>query len=211
MAARFLTFVLMMLPTFLAAYDLSPLETALQKQARHRSVSVAIRQTKKVPALTEEIVHDGHLWLQPSKTFRYELGKPLIQTAVFDGKQVHLIDETEKTARTLDPEDRRVKPLMLSLGIGEAASLERLLEHFTVTGTNRVDEHFIVSFTPKGNLRRALRSLVMQVNTRNSFPERIEWTQRDGTIVITEFFPPKIDQDLPSDYLQIKRENYVWE
>jgi hypothetical protein len=46
-------------------------------QAKYRSVSVQIRQTKRVPALTEEIVQSGHLWLEPGKSFRWQLGKPL--------------------------------------------------------------------------------------------------------------------------------------
>ena len=90
-------------------------------------------------------------------------------------------------------------------------SLEQMQESFTVSGTNRVGEHFVVSLLPKGRLKRALSSMVMQVNTRTSFPERIEWTQRDGTVVVTEFSPPVVDEKLPSRIFDIKRDDYTWE
>jgi len=193
------------------ADELAPLRTALEKQAKHRTVSVRIRQTKRVPALTEEIVQGGHLWLEPGKAFRWQLGKPPEQTAVFDGKMVYLLDESAKTGLELATDDRRAKPLLLMLGFGEGASLDGMLEAFTVSGTNRVDDHFIVSLLPKGNLKRALKSMVMQVNTRTSFPERIEWTQRDGTVVVTEFFPPALNKPVPAGTFSVKHEAYRWE
>lgn len=196
---------------FSHADELAPLRTALEKQAKHRSVSVEIRQTKRMPALTDEIVQGGHLWLEPGKAFRWQLGKPPAQTALFDGHKVYLLDEAAKTGMELSTDDRRAKPLLLMLGFGEGASLDGMLEAFTVSGTNLVDEHFIVSLKPKGNLKRALSSMVMQINTRNSFLERIEWTQRDGTVVITEFFPPALNKPFPAETFSVKREGYRWE
>jgi outer membrane lipoprotein-sorting protein len=196
---------------FSHADELVPLRKALEKQAKHRSVSVEIRQTKRMPALTEPSVQRGHLWLEPGKAFRWQLGKPPAQTAVFDGTKVYLLDETAKTGLELTTDDRRAKPLLLMLGFGEGASLEGMLEAFTVSGTNRIDDHFIVSLQPKGNLKRALSSMVMQVNTTSSFPERIEWTQRDGTVVVTEFFPPALNKPIPAGTFSVKREGYRWE
>lgn len=196
---------------FSHADELVPLRAALEKQAKHRSVSVEIRQTKRIPALTEEIVQRGHLWLEPGKAFRWQLGKPPAQTAVFDGHKVYLLDEAAKTGMELGTDDRRAKPLLLMLGFGEGASLDGMLEAFTVSATNRVGEHFIVSLLPKGNLKRALSSMVMQINTRNSFLERIEWTQRDGTVVVTEFFPPALNKPVPAGIFSVKREGYRWE
>jgi outer membrane lipoprotein-sorting protein len=211
MSIRSVCLAALFLCPVLRADDLAPLRTALENQAKHRSVSVGIRQTKRMPALTEEIVQGGHLWLQPGKAFRWQLGKPPEQTAVFDGKTVYLLDEAAKTGMELATDDRRAKPLLLMLGFGEGASLEGMLEAFTVSGTNRVDEHFIVSLKPKGNLKRALSSMVMQINTRNSFLERIEWTQRDGTVVVTEFFPPTLNKPVPAGIFAVNRGAYRWE
>lgn len=211
MSVRFLGLSLLLICSQARADDVEPLRLALEKQGQHKTVSVNVKQTKKVPALTDEIVLRGHLWLEPGKAFRWQLGDPLVQSAVFDGAKVFLMDETKKTGLELKPEDRRAKPLLLMLGIGEGASFERIQETFTVSGTNRVGEHFIVSLLPKGRLKRALSSMVMQVNTRTSFPERIEWTQRDGTVVVTEFSPPVVDERLPSRIFDIKRDDYSWE
>ncbi|MFU8893156.1 MAG: LolA family protein [Luteolibacter sp.] len=198
-------------PIVHAGDDLAPLRTALEQQAKHRTVSVAIRQTKRIPALTEEIVERGQLWLEPGKAFRWQLGTPPAQTAVFDGTKVYLLDETAKTGIELAPDDRRAKPLLLMLGFGEAASLDRMRESFTVKATNHIGEQFAVSLVPKGRLKRVLESMHMQINTRTSFIERIEWTQRDGTVVVTEFFPPTLNQPLPFGSFRIDREAYRWE
>lgn len=194
-----------------SADELAPLRLALEKQARHKTVSVDVRQTKKIPALTEEVVLRGHLWMEPGKSFRWELGKPPVQTAVYDGSKVFLMDEEKKTALELEPDDRRAKPLLLMLGIGEGASFEKLTETFTIAGTNTVGEHFIVSMVPKGKLKRAIKAMIMQVNTKTAFAERIEWTQKDGTVVVTEFFPPVLNKPLPSGMLKIDQDGYKWE
>jgi len=193
------------------ADDLAPLRAALENQAMHRSVSVEIRQTKRMPALTEETVEHGHLWLVPGRAFRWQLGKPPTQTAVFDGNKVYLLDETAKSGIELDTTDRRAKPLLLMLGFGEGASLDGMMKAFTIGSTNLAGEQFAVSLAPKGGLRRALTSMLMQINTRTSFLERIEWTQRDGTVVTTEFFPPTINHPLPAGSFEVKREAYQWE
>lgn len=193
------------------AENLAPLRVALENQAKHRSVSVGIRQTKRLPALNEPIIEAGHLWLEPGKAFRWQLGTPPVQSAVFDGTTVYLFDESAKTGIELETTDRRAKPLLLMLGFGEGASLEGMLESFTVSSTNRVGEQFAVSLAPKGKLKRALVSMLMQINTRTSFLERIEWTQRDGTVVVTEFFRPVLNEPLPRGSFLVKRGDYRWE
>ncbi len=210
MMIRSVAFLLIsVFPVF--ADELAPLREALERQAGHKTVSVDVRQTKKVPALTEKTVERGHLWLKPGEAFRWEIGKPLAQLAVYNGGEVFLIDEKKKTGKALSPDDRRAKPLMLMLGIGEGASFEGLQEAFTITGTTTVDEHFVVSLSPKGKLKRAITGMVMQVNTRTSFLERIEWNQKDGTVVVTEFFPPLLNGKLPDGIFEVKKEGYTWE
>jgi outer membrane lipoprotein-sorting protein len=211
MSVRFLGLSLLLICSQARSEDLEPLRLALEKQGQHKTVNVKVKQTKKVPALTDAIVLRGHLWLVPGKAFRWQLGDPLVQSAVYDGTKVYLMDEAKKTGLELEPDDRRAKPLLLMLGIGEGASFEKMQESFTVSGTNRVGEHFIVSLVPKGRLKRALSSMVMQVNTRTAFPERIEWIQRDGTVVINEFAPPVVNKKLPSRIFDIKRDDYRWE
>ncbi len=183
----------------LLAKDLTPLRKALEKQQKYQTVSVDVRQTKKSPALSEETKLKGHLWLKPGKAFRWELGTPAEQVAVFDGSTLIFLDEKKKTAKKVAAEDRKAKPLFLMLGFGEGASFQKIEENFSVSGTNTVDEHFIVSLVPKGSLRRGIISLVMQVNTRTSFMERIEYVQKDGTKVTTEFYPPKVNGANPGE------------
>lgn len=193
------------------AQDATPLKDALEKQAMHKTVSVDVRQTKKIPALNEPIVQKGHLWLQPGKAFRWELGDPVTQSAVYDGSQVFMFDEEKKTAKGLQPSDRKAKPLLLMLGIGEGATYDGLTEAFTIADTTTVREHFVVSLVPKGSLKRAMKHMTMQVNTRTSFLERIEWTQKDGTVVTTEFYPPKINGKLPARIFEFNGDDYKWE
>jgi outer membrane lipoprotein-sorting protein len=203
-------FVSLLVPSLLAD-EYAPLRIALEKQAKHKTVSVDVRQTKRIPALNEPVIETGHLWLVPGKSFRWELGKPPAQSAVYNGGDVFLIDEKKKTGVVLTTEDRRAKPLLLMLGIGEGATFDGLQKTFTIAATNTVNEHFVVSLVPKGQLKRAITGMVMQINTSTSFLERIEWNQKDGTVVVTEFFPPVLNSPIPTKTFDVKKENYTWE
>lgn len=209
MTVCLISIAFLLLPGLISADTLEPLKTALAKRAERQTVSVNVKQTKKIPALTQDIVTRGHLWLIPGKSFRWQLGDPLVQSAVYDGTKVHLTDESGKTSE-FDPDDRRVKPLLLMLGIGESASFDNIQQAFSAGGTTVVDEHFVVNLVPKGKLQRVIQSMVMQINTRTSFPERIEWTQKDGTVIVTEFSPPVFDKKLPADIFDAARTSYPW-
>jgi len=202
--------ILSLMPVF--AQDISPLKATLEKQAAYQSVEVRFRQTKKSPALTSAVKSSGKLWMVPGKSFRWETQQPKSSLAVYDGKQVFLIDERKKSGVVVSPKDKRAKPLLLMLGMGEGRSTAELLKHFKVTGTNQVEEHSIVSLKPKrGAIRKHLKALVMQVNQKTNFMERIEWTQRDGTVIVTEFYPPQVNKPLPSGVFTVNTSAYTWE
>ena len=209
MSVRLISIALILLPGLVLADTLEPRKTALAKRAERQTVSVNVKQSKKIPALTQDIVTHGHLWLVPGRSFRWQLGDPLVQSAVYDGTKVYLTDESGKTT-AFDPDDRRVKPLLLMLGIGEGASFDNIQQAFSAGGTTVVDDHFVVSLMPKGRLQRVIKSMVMQINTRTSFPERIEWTQKDGTVIVTEFSPPVFDVKIPADMFDVARTSYPW-
>ena len=191
-----------------SAQDIGPLKATLEKQARHETVAVKFRQTKTSPALSAPVKSSGQLWMAPGKAFRWEVQSPKTQTAVYDGSRVTLIDEKKKEGVIVSPDDKRAKPLLLMLGMNEGRSTTELLKAFKVVGTNQVDEHFIVSLKPtNGRVRKAVSALVMQVNQKTNFMERIEWTQRDGTKTVTEFFPPKINGGLPADTFKVQRQD----
>lgn len=211
MSGRFFLPLAALAAAHVHAADLTPLKTAMEKQALNKTVSVDVRQTKKVPALSDSTVLEGHVWMIPGKSFLWQLGKPPVQTAVYDGEKVYLIDEARKSGLELKPDDRRAKPLLLMLGIGGTSPFNQIQEDFRVTSTNQVDDHFVVKLLPQGEVKRALTSMIIQVNTANSYLERIEWTQKDGTVVVTEFSAPVLDKPLPSGAFEVKRAAYTWE
>lgn len=203
---------LLLLPLASFANDISPLEKALARQAEHQSVIVVFRQTKKSPALSEAIETMGKLWLVPGKAFRWELGEPAQKIVVYHGGDVLVLDEKEKTAQRFSPDHKTVKPLFLTLGMGEGASFERLSQAFTITGTNQAKGRFVATFSPKPrSLRKVIKSLLMQVNLETSFMERIAWVQRDGTEALTEFFKPSFDQVIPEGTFEVNEGAYTWE
>lgn len=195
-----------------AQFDLEPLRKALDRQGKHQTVQVRLRQTKKLPALKEPIINNGQLWLIPSKSFRWQIGDPKASTAIYDGSRVYLLDEKNKTAVNLSPKDRKVKPLLIMLGIGEGASFDSMMDTFDVSGVKNDKTRYVVVLVPKsGKLKRFVKHLTLQVNMKTSFLERIEWAQKDGTIVLTEFFTPTLNKPLPSSTFSFKKENYRWE
>ncbi len=195
----------------LAQHDLEPLKKALDRQAKHQTVQVKLRQTKKLPALKEPIINNGQLWLIPGKSFRWQIGDPKASTAIYDGKRVYLLDEKKKTAVDLSPTDRKVKPLLIMLGIGEGASFDAMMKAFSVSGVKNDGTRYVVVLVPKSSkLKRAINHLTLQVNMKTSFLERIEWSQRDGTTALTEFFTPTVDKPLPKSIFEINRSGYHW-
>ena len=200
-----------MLPMSLFADGLAPLETALKKQAEHKSVVVLFRQTKKTPALTSEIKTMGKLWLIPGKAFRWELGDPKKQTIIYNGKDVLVLDELKKTGERLSPDDKKIKPLFLTLGMGKDGTFEGLSKLFSISASNEEQGRYIATLLPKPRaLKRKISSLLMQLNLTTSFPERIGWVQRDGTEAMTEFFKPTLNGAVPASTFQIKESAYTW-
>lgn len=198
-------------PALAVADEIQPLKMALQKQANHESVEVAFRQTKKSPALAEEIKTMGKLWLIPGKSFRWELGQPAMKTVVFNGGDVLVLNEKEKSAQRFSPDHKTVKPLFLTLGMGEDASFEGLSKLFSIRGTNQENGRFVATFSPKPrSIRKVIKSLLMQVNLNTSFLERVGWVQQDGTEAMTEFFKPTLNEGIPAKTFEIDEARYTW-
>ena len=207
---RFFLFILFS-PLGLFADEAAPLKAALKRQAKHKSVVVNFRQTKKVPALADEIKTMGKLWLIPGKAFRWQIGTPTKQTIVYNGGNVLVIDELKKTGEQLSPSDRSIKPLFLTLGMGKEASFDEMSKVFTITGTNEAKGRYLATFSPKPrSIRKIIKSLLMQVNLQTSFVERIGWVQQDGTEAMTEFFTPKLNGEIPADTFVVDETAYRW-
>ena len=210
MVRSFLLFLVLSLQVL--SDEAAPLREALKKQAAHKSVVATFRQTKKVPALTDDIKTMGKLWLIPGKAFRWEFGMPVRQTIIYNGSEVLMVDEVKKTGERLSPDDRSVKPLFLTLGMGKDASFDEMLKVFSITSTNEAKGRFNATFSPKQrSIKKIIKSLLMQVNLEASFVERIGWTQRDGTETMTEFFTPELNILIPSSTFSIEESAYHWE
>jgi len=195
----------------MAAQNAEPLRQALQKQTELKSVKVKFRQNKKAPALAKPIKTMGELWLIPGKAFRWELGSPKKKSVVYDGRIVYVLDEVKKTGEKLSPDDRTIKPLFLTLGMGKDATYDGLTDLFTITATNQAKGRFVATLVPKSRrLRSMVKSLLMQVNISTSFPERIGWTQKDGTEAMTEFFKPTLNRGIPATVFQVEESAYQW-
>jgi len=203
--------ILLFLSLRIFADEAAPLRQALKKQAAHKSVVATFRQTKRVPALTDDIKTMGKLWLIPGKAFRWEIGRPVRQTIVYNGGHVTMTDELKKTGERLSPDDRSVKPLFLTLGMGKEASFDEMLKVFTITSTNEAKGRYNATFSPKQrSVKKIIKSFLMQVNLEASFVERIGWIQRDGTETMTEFFTPQLNDAIPTNIFRVDDSAYRW-
>jgi outer membrane lipoprotein-sorting protein len=189
----------------------APLKKALDEQKTYKTVQVDFQLNKTTPALTETLVTPGKLWLIPGRAFRWQLGSPKTKTIIYEGRSVYVLDEDEKTGERLEPDDKNIKPLLLTLGIGEEATYEGLMDRFRIAATNREGNHFVANLTPTDRrIRRTLTNLRMQVNTANSFPEEIGWTQKDGTEILTKFAQPELNKALPEGIFSFAMDDYQW-
>ena len=202
---------LFLLASLASANDLKPLQDALQRQAQHESVEVTFRQTKKSPALDSEIKTMGKLWLVPRESFRWELGQPAKKVVIFNGGDVFVLNQIDKTAQRFSRDHKTVKPLFLTLGMGEDANFKGLEKAFEIIGTNQGQGRFVAKLSPKvRGVRKMIKSLLMQVNLEESFLERVGWVQRDGTETMTEFFKPTLNQKLPKKLFSVAEGAYTW-
>lgn len=190
----------------------APLQTALAKQKAYQSVKVDFQLTKTSPALTEKLITPGKLWLIPGKAFRWELGKPRTQTILYEGRSVYILDETKRTGKRHDPDDKEVKPLLLTLGIGEDATYEGLMKLFKIAAISESGSQLTVSLSPTNRrVRRAITDLRMLINTKTSFPEEISWTQTDDATVETRFSKPQLNISMPGEVFTFDPKAYQWE
>ena len=196
----------------LSAEPAPQLREALAKQKELKSVFVKFQQDKNSSRPNRTYQHPGQLWLIPGTAFRWEVGNPKLQTVIYEGRSVYFLDEVKKTGIRVDPSDRRAKPLLLTLGIGKEATYDELTKAFEIEATNQVDDHFVARLIPRsGRLKRYLTELLMQVNLTTSFPEKIAWTQKDGTKVSTLFRKPTLNKSLPGSIFSFDVNDYTWE
>ena len=178
------------------------LSELMRAQRGYESVEVRFRQTKDLPALAQPVKTTGKLWLVPGERFRWEVGEPAEEVTVFDGSEVQILRVDSGEVETLSPSDRKVKALLLMLGMngGGAGDFEKT---FRISGSQEKGDHFIAVLVPKsGRVRRFLSSVTLQLNEKSKFLERVEWVQGDGSVVKTEFFPPEVGGEMdPSLFL----------
>ena len=97
------------------------------------------------------------------------------------------------------------------LGIGEGASFDAMMKAFNVSGVKNTGIRYVIVLVPKsGKLKRAINHLTLQVNMKTSFLERVQWSQRDGTVALTEFFAPTLNKPLPKSIFDIDKADYQW-
>ena len=196
-----------------AENNLTPLQEAINHQHKFTFVEIDITQTKEIPALKKPTTTKGKLWLAPQKMFRWDNGTPAKSTAVYNGNNVIFLNHQNMTAEKVSPSSRKAKALMGSLGIGqEFASLDALLENFTLVETESANGRFISSFSPKNaRLRRVLEYLTLQVRLDKSHLERMQWKQKDGTVITTVFHLPKTSKTIPPDIFKFDEKPYKWD
>lgn len=207
-----LSLVLIPLSQLRAQNEGAPLQKALATQKGYQSVKVDFVLIKESPAFTEKLSTPGKLWLLPGRAFRWELGNPRTQTIIYEGQSVYILDETNQTGKRHEPDDKEVKPLLLTLGIGEDATYEGLLNLFRISSTSQKGDRFVANLSPTNRrVRRAITELRMQINTKTSFPEEIGWTQTDETKVLTKFAKPKINIAMSGEIFTFDSGAYRWE
>lgn len=190
--------------------DLSKLKQTLGKRDEYQSVITRVVQKKVLPSLTEPVENAGKLWLVPQKSFRWEQGTPVVNTALFSDEHVYLINEVEMTVEKYDSDDRSVRPLMLLLGMGKDSSFEGLLDNFKPISVEETAKMLSVSFLPdSGLMKRAVRQLTLIIDLKSSFPSYIIWEQNDGAVITTEFQSPKFDVPVIPETFLFKKELYT--
>ena len=190
--------------------DIESLKEILDKRDEHQFVHAKVLQTKELPSLAEPLITQGSVWMVPQKGFRWELGQPVTDFAILKDDDVYVYDKRDFTYDKHDASSRRVRPIMLLLGMGKDASFNGLLDNFKPVMSETSGSEYTISFLPdSGTMKRVLEGLSIRFDLKSSFPKEVVWEQKDGTVITTNFINPQFTPFTADEIFALPTESYA--
>ncbi len=211
-AILFVLFCLSSLSLGAPLEGLEVLKKSIEQQSTFFSLRMKVKQVKTLPSLRAPVIDSGSLLVLPKKAFRWEMGNPLAQTTIYDGRQIVVLNELKNTGKVLDPEDRKIKPILLMFGMGEGSSFEGFMKLFRVEEV--IQEKAVTTFVlrpKKGAMRRGIKQLKVSIERKSYLLSRLTWIQKDDSVVTTFYSRIQTNVKISPDVLKFDVSAYQWE
>jgi outer membrane lipoprotein-sorting protein len=184
------------------APDPAPLAVWLASHRNLESLEATFTQERRLPTLRDPITARGHFWMRANQ-FRWQLGDPPKSLVIKNANAVTLIDLDAKTTRVVPVDDPRVKPFVL-LADPALANMAAFQAQFRLHATRMVDGIYQATLSPVDRrLRSKVPWIILHIDPRNHSLRATEAQAADGSVILTIFDAPKINQPLADALFQV--------
>ncbi len=160
-------------------------------QQQMGDIKVGFKMIRTLVTMKEPITNEGRFWRLADGRFRWELGTPPSTVLVFDNKDLHLLDDSQKKWQTLSPNEGRMRMWMHFLN-SKDLSAEQMSKDFTATITGDTPELITVALQPKGFMvKKHLKQIDLQIDPKTKHLRQIQMVQADDSTMLMAFSRPE--------------------
>lgn len=197
---RFSLFLIVFAP-WLHAAEYPEIHAWLSAQTNLHTWSADLTQTRKLKALTQPLIAQGHVWFAEPNKFRWEIGSPAQTIAVSSGDEMQVIYPKLKRIEKYPLHSDKMGQWKDTLSLLEAgfprseADMERQFNILSVTASNAICS---VALQPKSvSARRLMPQITLSFATNGLHLTATELQVGDGSIMRNDFRNQEINPKLP--------------
>ena len=191
MRAAFLAFFLLASSCLHAVEPSVVMNDWIAAQQQMGDIKVDFKMIRTLATMKEPITNEGRFWRLADGRFRWELGTPPSTVLVFDNKDLHLLDDTQKQWQTLSPNEGRMRMWMHFLN-SKDLNAEQMSKDFTATITGDTPELITVALQPKGFMvKKHLKQIDLQIDPKTKHLRQIQMVQADDSTMLMAFSRPE--------------------
>lgn len=214
-AALLLVTVLSPVPAVIAA-DASEhaLDRWLERQARIRTWSADVLQTRALPSLSRPLEARGRVWFAVPNRFRWQLGEPARTVAVRTADELLVVyprlQQVERY-RFGDDLDPAWKQVLILLDVGLPSDAAAFYANYQVLKTDSLDGAWLFHLRPaSAAARRMLEAVRIQVAQSDYRLLATELVFPDGSTMRNEFDHHEIDPPMDPHLFEFSSEWLGW-
>jgi len=190
MRAALLAFTLLVSTCLHAVEPAAVMNDWIAAQQQMDDIKVGFKMIRTLPTMKEPITNEGRFWRLADGRFRWELGKPTTMVLMFDNKDLHLLDDSQKW-QTLSPNEGRMRMWMHFLN-SKDLNAEQMAKDFTATITGDTPELITVALQPKGFMvKKHLKQIDLQIDPKTKHLRQIQMVQSDDSTMLMAFSHPE--------------------
>ena len=202
MRAALLAFSLLVSTSLHALEATAVMNDWIVAQQHMGDIKVGFKIIRTLPTMKEPVTNDGRFWRLADGRFRWELGSPATMVLMFDNKDLHLLDDSQKW-QTLSPNEGRMRMWMHFLN-SKDLNAEQMAKDFIATVTGDTPELITVALQPKGFMvKKHLKQIDLQIDPKTKHLRQIQMVQADDSSMLMAFGAPEAVSQSDKDQLTL--------